>query len=60
MKITEARHYLVDNVAPYRGGRQFLFFELYTDEGIVGIGERPTGSREQSEVPNQTLSRACR
>ena len=43
MKITEARHYLVDNVAPYRGGRQFLFFELYTDEGIVGIGERPTG-----------------
>lgn len=43
MKITSANHYLVDNVSPYRGGRQFLFIELHTDEGIVGIGERPTG-----------------
>ena len=43
MKVTGIETILLDNVPPYRGGRQFLFIRLLTDEGIVGLGERPTG-----------------
>ena len=43
MKVTGIETILLDNVKPFRGGRQFLFIRLLTDEGIVGLGERPTG-----------------
>jgi 2-dehydro-3-deoxyphosphogalactonate aldolase len=43
MKVTRLETILLDNVAPYRGGRKFLFIKLHTDEGIVGLGERVTG-----------------
>lgn len=43
MKVTEVKTYVVDNVKPFIGGRQFLFVQLLTDEGIVGWGERPSG-----------------
>jgi 2-dehydro-3-deoxyphosphogalactonate aldolase len=42
MKVTRLETIVVDNVAPYTGGRQWLFIKLMTDEGIVGLGERPT------------------
>ncbi len=44
MKVTGLRPLLLDNLPPYRGGRKWLFIELTTDEGIVGLGERPTGN----------------
>ena len=43
MKVTGIETLVIDNVPPYRGGRQWLFLRLLTDEGIVGLGERPTG-----------------
>ena len=43
MKVTGIETILLDNVPPYRGGRTFLFIQLQTSEGIVGLGERPTG-----------------
>ena len=47
MKVTGVKTILLDNVAPYIGHRKWLFLELSTDEGIVGLGERPTGG-----IPN--------
>lgn len=43
MKVTEVKTILLDNVKPYRGGSRWLFLQLFTDEGIVGLGERVTG-----------------
>ena len=43
MKVTGVETILLENTPPYRGGRTFLFIRLLTDEGIVGLGERPTG-----------------
>jgi 2-dehydro-3-deoxyphosphogalactonate aldolase len=43
MKIVDVKTILVHNVPPYRGGSRWLFVQLITDEGIVGLGERPTG-----------------
>ena len=43
MKVTHAETLLLDNIEPYRGGRKWLFLRLFTDAGIVGLGERPTG-----------------
>ena len=43
MKVTGLETIVIDNVAPYRGGRKWLFIKLSTDEGIVGLGERVTG-----------------
>jgi 2-dehydro-3-deoxyphosphogalactonate aldolase len=43
MKITHVETILLDNIKPYRGGPKWLFLKLFTDEGIVGLGERVTG-----------------
>ena len=43
MKVTEVKTILLDNIKPYRGGPKWLFIKLFTDEGIVGLGERVTG-----------------
>ena len=44
MKVTELKNIVVEAEKPYIGGKYFLFLELLTDEGIVGIGERIAGS----------------
>jgi 2-dehydro-3-deoxyphosphogalactonate aldolase len=44
MKVTELKTIVVEAEKPYIGGKYFLFLELLTDEGIVGIGERVAGS----------------
>jgi len=44
MKVTNVKTMVVENDAPYIGGRYFLFLLLETDEGITGIGERIAGS----------------
>ena len=43
MIITGVETILVRNIEPYRGGQYWLFVQLKTDEGITGLGERPTG-----------------
>ena len=43
MKVTHVETLLLNNIEPYRGGRKWLFLRLFTDAGIVGLGERPTG-----------------
>lgn len=39
MKITDVKTYIVGNPPPYRGGRNWVFLKLSTDEGIEGWGE---------------------
>ncbi|MEM7198112.1 MAG: mandelate racemase/muconate lactonizing enzyme family protein, partial [Pseudomonadota bacterium] len=39
MKITDYRTYVVGNKNPGKGGRYFIFVQLITDGGIVGLGE---------------------
>jgi len=43
MKIVKIDTILIENILPHRGGRYWLFARLFTDEGIIGLGERPTG-----------------
>lgn len=43
MKVTAVETMIVSNIEPYRGGRYWLLLRLRTDEGIMGLGERPTG-----------------
>lgn len=43
MNIVDVKTILVENAPPFIGGRQWLFVQLVTDEGIVGLGERPSG-----------------
>lgn len=43
MKIVDVETILINNITPYIGGRYWLLVRLITDEGIVGLGERPTG-----------------
>ena len=43
MKIIDVDPILIRNIEPYRGGRYWLIIQLITDEGIKGLGERPTG-----------------
>ncbi|MBC7236521.1 MAG: mandelate racemase/muconate lactonizing enzyme family protein [Chloroflexi bacterium] len=39
MKITGIKTFIVGNPPPHRGGRNFVFLKLTTDEGLVGYGE---------------------
>lgn len=44
MKVTGHRTTVLENEPPYRGGTYWLFLELETDAGIVGLGEHRTGN----------------
>jgi galactonate dehydratase len=39
LRIVELRTYVVGNPPPAFGGRYFVFLQLVTDDGIVGVGE---------------------
>ncbi len=39
MRIASFRTFVVGNPPPHYGGRYFLFVQLVTDDGIVGVGE---------------------
>ena len=59
MKVTHVETLLLDNVEPYRGGRKWLFLRLFTDEGIIGLGERPTGHLVNLESQIALLHDLC-
>ncbi len=52
MKITGIRTFVVANVPPYHGGRHWLFLQLFTDEGLTGLGEWSTAhvGREAAQI----------
>jgi galactonate dehydratase len=39
MKVAELRTFVVGNPPPSFGGRYFVFLQLVTDDGIIGVGE---------------------
>jgi galactonate dehydratase len=39
LRVAELRTYVVGNPPPSFGGRYFVFLQLVTDDGIVGVGE---------------------
>ena len=52
MKVAQVETHLVSNVAPYHGGRCWLFVKLTTDNGVEGVGEWGTAhvGRETSQA----------
>ena len=44
MKVTAVKTMVLENEPPYIGGKYFLILQIETDEGIVGLGEKVTGS----------------
>lgn len=59
MKVTGIETIVIDNIPPYRGGRQWLFIKLLTDEGLIGLGERPTGHAADLRSQIQLLETMC-
>ena len=59
LKVTGVKTILVDNVPPYRGHRKWLFIQLFTNEGIVGLGERPSGGATNLKSQIQLLHDLC-
>ncbi len=59
MKITGYETLLVNNIPPYRGGKYWLFLRLRTDEGVVGLGERPTGNAVDLKAQIALLEDLC-
>src|SRR5690242_6515008 len=43
LKVTGCKTLVVNNVPPYLGMQKWLFVQLFTNEGLVGLGERPAG-----------------
>ena len=43
IKITGMKTMVIDNIPPYAGQRKWLIIQIETDQGIIGLGERPTG-----------------
>jgi galactonate dehydratase len=60
MKIVDLKTILIDNVPPYIGGKRWLFIQLITDEGIVGLGERPSGLTANLDSQIALLHDLCR
>jgi 2-dehydro-3-deoxyphosphogalactonate aldolase len=44
MKVAELRTFVVGNPQPGVGGRYFVFLQLATDDGVVGLGEVYAGT----------------
>ena len=59
MKITGVDTILIENVQPPRGGKYWLFVQLMTDEGIVGLGERPTGHASDLNSQINLITMLC-
>lgn len=43
IKVTGVKTLLLDNIPPHAGQPKWLFVKLLTNQGVIGLGERPTG-----------------
>lgn len=43
VKVTGCKTLVLNNMPPYIGAKRWLFVQLETNAGLVGLGERPTG-----------------
>lgn len=59
MKVTGVRFIPLNNIRPFRGGAKWLFIQLQTDEGIVGLGERPTGHVRNLQPMIELINDLC-
>ena len=59
MKVTGLKTILLDNIQPYIGHRKWLFIQLATDQGLVGLGERPTGGVTNLKSQIELLHDLC-
>ena len=59
MKVTHVETIVIDNIPPYRGGTKWLFLKLYTDEGIIGLGEKPTGHARNLKPQVELIHSLC-
>lgn len=59
MKVTDVKTILLDNIQPYRGGSKWLFIQLFTDEGLIGLGERVTGHTKNLKSQIALLHDLC-
>ncbi len=59
MKITRFETIVLDNIEPYRGGKRWLFLKLFTDEGLVGLGERPSGNAVDLTAQARLIEALC-
>lgn len=59
MKVTGVETILIRNIEPYRGGQYWLFIQLQTDEGITGLGERPTGHARNLDSQISLIRELC-
>ena len=59
LKITGYKTILIDNIDPPIGHRKWLFLQLFTDQGIVGLGERTTGGSTNLKSQIALLSDMC-
>ncbi len=50
MRIAELRTFVVGNPQPGVGGRYFVFLQLVTDDGVVGLGEVYAGTFHPSAL----------
>jgi 2-dehydro-3-deoxyphosphogalactonate aldolase len=60
MKIVDVETVVVGNVRPYVGGRYWLFLKLITDEGIIGLGERPAHPSTRADVHKSMIEDLAR
>jgi galactonate dehydratase len=59
LKVTGYKTVVVNNVRPYAGARHWLFVQLFTDQGLVGLGERPTGWAPNLKSQIELISDLC-
>jgi len=59
IKVTGVRTLLIDNIPPYAGQPKWLFVQLLTDQGVIGLGERPTGGITNLEPQMSLIHDLC-
>ena len=59
IKVTGVKTLLIDNIPPYAGQAKWLFVQLLTDQGVIGLGERPTGGISNLEPQMSLIHDLC-
>jgi galactonate dehydratase len=59
LKVTGFKTLLLDNIRPPVGQPKWLFLQLQTNEGLVGLGERPTGGVQNLKPQIELLHDLC-